>query len=230
MFGNLSIKFFVVTIYIHSLGDYKLGMRPLFLGSHPAIDFLNTALSLDGTPIEIIGDGKAFVDWLISAELLDGTTASKLKDRLTIKDLDASTKEARRFREWARDFLSRWRTNPKDDYEAEVSLLNRLLKREVIRREVVITGSGLAIVERPIIETADTLIGLIATQIADLITQEQPSLLKSCAGSGCTLWFLDRTKAHRRRYCSTTSCGNRAKVAAFRKRHRDQGVGDNERC
>jgi predicted RNA-binding Zn ribbon-like protein len=54
-----------------------------------------------------------------------------------------------------------------------------------------------------------------------LITQEDASLLKSCSGSGCTLWFLDRTKAHRRLFCSATACGNRAKVAAFRQRQRE---------
>nr|WP_254214234.1 CGNR zinc finger domain-containing protein [Burkholderia multivorans] len=33
------------------------------------------------------------------------------------------------------------------------------------------------------------------------------------------LWFLDRTKSHRRRWCSKALCGNRQKVAAFRRRH-----------
>ena len=48
--------------------------------------------------------------------------------------------------------------------------------------------------------------------------QEDPALLKACAGADCTLWFMDRTKAHRRMFCSATACGNRAKVAAFRRR------------
>jgi predicted RNA-binding Zn ribbon-like protein len=57
-------------------------------------------------------------------------------------------------------------------------------------------------------------------QIAALITKEQPSLVKDCAGSTCTLWFLDQSKAHRRLFCSPSACGNRAKVAAFRDRQR----------
>jgi predicted RNA-binding Zn ribbon-like protein len=32
------------------------------------------------------------------------------------------------------------------------------------------------------------------------------------------MWFYDRTKGHRRRWCTSTGCGNRAKVAAFRAR------------
>jgi predicted RNA-binding Zn ribbon-like protein len=44
--------------------------------------------------------------------------------------------------------------------------------------------------------------------------------VKRCEGAECTLWFVDRTKAHRRRFCSATACGNRDKVAAFRARQR----------
>jgi predicted RNA-binding Zn ribbon-like protein len=195
-------------------------MRPLFLGSHPAVDFLNTAFAPQGTPIETMGDGRAFADWLVAAGLLDRATASTFARRFGSKALDASAEEARRVREWARRWLSRWRTAPRGDYRAEVIALNKLLEREAIRREVVTDGADLRVVERPCIESANALIGLVATQIAALVTQEQPSLLKRCAGSGCTLWFLDRTKAHRRLFCSPAACGNRAKVSAFRKRQR----------
>jgi predicted RNA-binding Zn ribbon-like protein len=195
-------------------------MRPLFLGSHPAVDFLNTSLAPHGTPIELIGDGRAFVDWLAEAGLLDRETASTLVRRFGIKALDASAEEAREVREWTRRWLLRWRKAPRGDYRAEAVALNKLLERAAVRRELVEGGGGLRVVERSRIEAADALVGLVATQIASLITQEQPSLLKQCAGSECTLWFLDRTKAHRRLFCSATACGNRAKVSAFRKRQR----------
>jgi Putative stress-induced transcription regulator len=39
-------------------------MKPLFLGSHPAMDFLNTRLTPHGTSIELIGDGMSFAAWL----------------------------------------------------------------------------------------------------------------------------------------------------------------------
>jgi predicted RNA-binding Zn ribbon-like protein len=197
-------------------------MRPLFLGSHPAVDFLNTSLSPQGTPIELLGDGRAFVDWLMAAGLLDRDTASTLVRRFGIKALDVSAEEAREIREWTRRWLLRWRKAPRGDYKAEAVALNKLLDRAVVRRELVESGGGLKIVERSRIEAADALVGLVATQIASLITQEQPALLKQCAGSECTLWFLDRTKAHRRLFCSATACGNRAKVSAFRKRQREE--------
>ena len=44
-------------------------MEPLFLGGHPAVDFLNTAFAPDGQEIETIGDGRTYLDWFVSAGL-----------------------------------------------------------------------------------------------------------------------------------------------------------------
>jgi predicted RNA-binding Zn ribbon-like protein len=86
--------------------------------------------------------------------------------------------------------------------------------------ELVNTEEGFQVVQRWRITSADELIAVIATQFASLVATEQPAFVKRCAGPGCTLWFVDRTKAHSRLFCSATACGNRAKVAAFRERQR----------
>ena len=39
-------------------------MKPLFLGSHPAMDFLNTRPTPQGAPLELIGDGTSYAAWL----------------------------------------------------------------------------------------------------------------------------------------------------------------------
>lgn len=183
------------------------------------MDFLNTTLTPQETPIELIGEGPSFVEWLVSAGLLDAPNASKLKRRFSAKGLDEVAAEARRFREWTGDWISRWRDAPDDDYETELRRLNGLLERASCYREVVVKN-GLQVLERCHIDSADDLIALVATQVALLIATEQPALVKRCAGPECTLWFLDRTKAHRRLFCSAAVCGNRAKVAAFRERQR----------
>src|SRR5688572_30838025 len=80
---------------------------------------------------------------------------------------------------------------------------------------------GFQVTERWRIDSADELIAVVAAQIASLVATEQPALVKRCAAPACTLWFVDRTKAHSRLFCSATACGNRAKVvAAFRERQR----------
>jgi predicted RNA-binding Zn ribbon-like protein len=195
-------------------------MEPLFLGGHPAVDFLNTAFRPQGRPIEVLTDGAAFVDWLVAARLLDATTAAKLKRRYGGKPLDTVAAEARKLREWARDWLDRWHDADVGSYAGEVRRLNELLEGAKREREVVAGRESLQLHERLRIETPDELLTLLAEQIALLLTHEQPSLVKHCGGSGCTLSFLDRTKAHKRVFCSAQTCGNRAKVAAFRERQR----------
>jgi predicted RNA-binding Zn ribbon-like protein len=193
---------------------------PLYLGGHPAVDFLNTAFAPDGVQRETIPDGQALLDWMVGAGLIEEGAASRLMHRLGGKALDSTAAQARRMRERTRDWLERWRAAPRRNYGEEVAALNAHLARGTWRREVVMSDQGLTVVEQLTLNSADALLALLAWHVARLLTREQPSLLKECAGTGCTLWFLDRTKAHRRRFCSSAACGNRAKVAAFRERQR----------
>jgi len=189
-----------------------------FVAGHPAIDFLNTAYAPGGVLVETIGDGRALLDWMMGAGLVDKDEAARLARRFTRKSLDAAAEEARTVREWARTWIETWRANPARDYGDEIAALNKLLARESRGRELVANKRRLELIERPHFEDARELIAPIALEIARLVTQEDPSLVKACAGTECTLQFLDRTKAHRRVFCSATACGNRAKVAAFRRR------------
>ena len=195
-------------------------MEPVFLGGHPAMDFLNTVFSPHGEPVDVISDGRSLVDWMVRADLLTESAAARLKRRVSADDLDAAASEARSIRSWAHTWIARWSREPLADYRAEVRRLNALLRRGALSREIVPANGGLRFAESHRMETADDLLAVIATQLASLVTGEDPTLIKPCAGSGCTLWFLDRTKGHRRMFCSAAACGNRAKVAAFRARQR----------
>jgi len=201
-------------------------MKPLFLAGHPALDFLNTAFALppERTPIELIGDGEALVAWLLAAELLDKASAAKLKRRSSHQALNEAAAEARKFRQWAGELIARWRSDPNDDYEPELRRLNGLLERASCYHELVAAKPGWKLVEHNRVDTASELLALVAARVAALIALEAPDLVKRCAGAGCVLWFVDRTKAHRRVFCSASACGNRAKVAAFRDRQRREGA------
>jgi predicted RNA-binding Zn ribbon-like protein len=54
--------------------------------------------------------------------------------------------------------------------------------------------------------------------LAKLIWDEDFAQIKACEGRRCTLLFADHTRGRARRWCSMAICGNRAKVAAHRKR------------
>jgi predicted RNA-binding Zn ribbon-like protein len=197
-------------------------VKPLFLAGQPALDLLNTAFTspTEGTAVEMVGDGASLIAWLLEAELLNAASAAKVKRRFGASALDDVAAEARKFRLWLSAWLERWRKAPGDDYTAELQRLNRLLERGNFYREVLASEGGFTIVEHGRLDEAGDLLSLLASQVAELITREDPALVKRCAGADCILWFVDRTKAHRRMFCSATQCGNRAKVAAFRERER----------
>jgi predicted RNA-binding Zn ribbon-like protein len=59
----------------------------------------------------------------------------------------------------------------------------------------------------------------IARSIADLAALGRDSGIRKCANPRCVLYFRDRSRAGRRRWCSMAVCGNRMKVAAHARRH-----------
>jgi predicted RNA-binding Zn ribbon-like protein len=63
--------------------------------------------------------------------------------------------------------------------------------------------------------------GDIARSIAEFLVTAEFKYLRRCANTdSCTLVFYDATKNHRRQWCSNSMCGNRYKVAEFRRRQR----------
>jgi predicted RNA-binding Zn ribbon-like protein len=53
----------------------------------------------------------------------------------------------------------------------------------------------------------------IAEAMGGLVCDKGFTLVRKCKGPACTLWFLDVSKAHARRWYSMVVCGNRAKAA-----------------
>ena len=107
---------------------------------------------------------------------------------------------------------------------AAVAPLNELLARDSSFQRVEAAGrdaeDGRHLLLRRVHrwENLGELLHPIAGAAADLICDQDFRLIRSCEDSACTLVFLDRTKAHARRWCSMAVCGNRAKAAAHRAR------------
>lgn len=59
----------------------------------------------------------------------------------------------------------------------------------------------------------------IARAIADLVVSGRSVEIGKCANPRCVLYFRDRSRTRRRRWCSMAICGNRMKVAAHVRRH-----------
>jgi predicted RNA-binding Zn ribbon-like protein len=59
----------------------------------------------------------------------------------------------------------------------------------------------------------------VARSIADLAASGRSVEVCKCANPRCVLYFRDRSRTRRRRWCSMAVCGNRMKVAAHVRRH-----------
>ena len=193
--------------------------QAILVGDHAALDFLNTIAAPRGEVIESISDGNAYLSWLADVGLLEPSEIQKLLLKFGKPAVDQVAREARELREWFRQVITKssathvhWQTS------SVIAKLNPILDMDSSYRQLEMFDKHLTLVERHRFTRARQLLVPVAQHIAELVTNGDPSLIKCCANPPCTLWFYDRTKTHRRRFCSVSVCGNRVKVAAFRLR------------
>ena len=65
---------------------------------------------------------------------------------------------------------------------------------------------------------ADRTLFTIALEAAELLLSADRRRIRVCEGAGCGWFFIDRSKAGRRRWCNMGVCGNRVKVRSYRQR------------
>ena len=187
----------------------------IFVGGHPAIDFANTLVPLPGPGIECLRTWSDVTDWLVEANIsrdspLDAGRSEALKGVLELrqawKQILASLIAGGKVSD---DFLARLNGLLAADSFHEV--LNRAGKRRfhLGRSASELHGGKLAL-------------SILADQIAVFLAEANLNCLRRCANTeSCVLYFYDATKNHRRQWCSVAACGNRHRVAEFRRRQRE---------
>jgi predicted RNA-binding Zn ribbon-like protein len=188
-------------------------------GDHPALSFVNTYLHPWGEQIDLLASGADLLDWMVSVGLIDDGHRRGLARRFARADLDAAAARARETREWLRGVIDVWSRSDGSVPLTVERRLNRLLvlDKQYLRFEQSVGGVPQLHVERHW-ETPEQLVVPMAAAAADLLATGERDLIRICDGPACSLWFYDRTKAHRRRWCSQAVCGNRDKVRNHRTR------------
>jgi predicted RNA-binding Zn ribbon-like protein len=64
----------------------------------------------------------------------------------------------------------------------------------------------------------DWLLAAIARSAAEILVEGGKARVRKCANPACDLFFCDKSRTRRRRWCSMAICGNRQKVASFARR------------
>jgi len=194
------------------------------IGNHLALDFLNTSIVPKGSDQESLVDGQAFLCWLLSAGAIDSTVFQTFQ--VGDFNLDDAAQEARNLRKWFQSMFDTRTGKPKlSDFEASIGILNEILAQDRRFHAIEITGepdgvNQVALHLERRWTTPMSLLQPIALAIGDLFCNCNLELVKQCSAPNCALYFYDRTKAHRRRWCSMSVCGNRAKAAANRAKKR----------
>jgi predicted RNA-binding Zn ribbon-like protein len=196
--------------------------RFLFVGNHPALDFVNTMPMRDGRPHELLETYGDLVDWLREAGMLAPGAAAAAHERW------GGTRPAARAVETARSLrasirvaatqLQRGQPVP----SAQLTSINTHLRTGGEWMEIVRVAGRLHLERRFEPEQVEDLLLPVARAAASLLCDADPALVKQCDGPSCVLFFYDETKNHARRWCSMRTCGNRAKAAAHYQRLHDR--------
>jgi predicted RNA-binding Zn ribbon-like protein len=200
----------------------------MFIAGDPSLDFLNSIGRPADAVVEWLANGEDLLAWLEKADLVPSETAATIGTNCFPGDLDAVAAQARALREWFRAFIFKHRGySLGPDAISELEPLNRILERDdsygaIVARKAEARDqsptSGLEWRTLRRWRTPDSLLLPVAHAIANFLTSEDFSRVKSCEKSPCTLFFVDRTRGQVRRWCSMTLCGNRTKQALHRSR------------
>jgi predicted RNA-binding Zn ribbon-like protein len=187
----------------------------VFVGEHPAIDFANTLVLSGGHLEDLLCSWSDVVDWLSQAGLSTRPSLNIPASR-GVEALKKIVELRRVWKEKLALIIAGHKVS--DDF---LERLNTLLAEDIFHETLHRDGKkGLSLVRSVSrLEGEKLALVMVARQIALFLAEANLSYLHRCANTtSCVLYFYDTTKNHRRQWCSVASCGNRHKVAQFRKR------------
>ena len=178
------------------------------LGDHLAMDLLNTEARDDGKAIEFWNSDDDVLQWLARYGI------APVSENSSFAPTELLT-QPKALRTLARKLI----TELKEDKTPDISELNQYLHAFDTRPHLARDAEGKLTLSRVShSDSIGSLLGPVAEAVAELLVEGNFDLVKQCEHPDCILWFYDKTKAHKRRWCSMALCGNRHKAAQFRKR------------
>ena len=189
------------------------------VGDDLAVDFANT-VSRGPEGAEMLGSWRALIDFL---ELRGGLGRDEGAALRAMAAADArgcavALDRAHALRATAREVLATLAAR-RPVPAAMVEQVNEALGWGLGAGRLVRQGPGWGLAHAPSVGGPLRALAPMARALAQLIVAGRGSGIRRCANPACALYFRDRSRARRRRWCSMAVCGNRMKVAAHTRRH-----------
>jgi len=178
------------------------------VGDHLAMDLLNTEASVDGRTVNYWHSGEDVLKWLARHGISPAHSGSPV-------DMAALLARGKTLRAVVRRLI----VERKEDRLGDIAGLEPYLHAHVSAPHLARDSDGGLTLTRVVrADPVASMLGAVAEAAAQLLVEGDFNLVKQCEHPECILWFYDRTKAHKRRWCSMALCGNRYKAAQFRKK------------
>lgn len=178
------------------------------LGDHLAMDLLNTEARNDGKTVDYWSSGDDVLKWLARHGLVPSQGGSA-------PDPAGLLAQGKALRDLARELIAQ----RKQDRIGDIARLDAYLHAYLSAPHLARDAEGKLTLTRVVrADAIASALGPVAEAVAQLLADGDFDLVKQCQHPECILWFYDRTKAHKRRWCSMALCGNRYKAAQFRKK------------
>jgi predicted RNA-binding Zn ribbon-like protein len=175
----------------------------VYVGGRQCLNFVGTMRHRQSSREELLIGPELLSDWAVQAGMLDAgidvtddDLAAAIELREAIYRTVIARLEGRRPQGADVDLLNERAAHPQ--------LTPRLQRTGATRRE----------------GTASQLLATLAADLLDLLAGPDIENVKRCAHRDCTRLYLDASRAKNRHWCGMGTCGNRAKVQAFRARQR----------
>jgi predicted RNA-binding Zn ribbon-like protein len=176
-------------------------MEFAYLGGRRCLDFAGTLRYRASAREESLTDPERLSDWAVGAGLVDtalGSTDEELAAAVALREAIY------------RVVFARLQGGLPD--VADVDLVNAHASQPqltpVLRPDGSVSRSG----------TVPQLLARLAADLLDLYAGPDIEKVKECSRPGCTRLYIDASRSQNRHWCGMRTCGNRAKVEAFRAR------------
>ncbi|MGD9563845.1 MAG: CGNR zinc finger domain-containing protein [Pyrinomonadaceae bacterium] len=183
------------------------------IGNNLALDFINSATH------ELNAGGLAI--WAAAVGLIEREKGISLMDEWRNADLVELSSFRDRLREVVVELVG-----SKKLKNVDIKWINEILREKGGYSELVKTPDGFAKQSKIDLKEVPEVRVPIVEAFVDLVALGNIDYIRKCERTDCILYFYDTTKNHRRRWCSMSVCGNRAKVAKFYEKQRSKTPGE----